>query len=184
MDEKEVRKKLVQLTEAGKIIEVGWFGFKTLVLNPAAGMEQVRTAFFAGAQHLFSSMMTIMDPGGEPTERDMKLMEQIHNELEEFKKTIKGLIRSKDENKDETDPNFYGKLTEAARQLNDFFNKKGEKDIGFILLAFQFKDEDDPIPSGDCHILSNGVEVENIITIFKQLSEKFETDPTGPIGHA
>ena len=41
-------------------------------------------AFFGGAQHLFGSIMSILDPGHEPTERDMRRMDLIAHELEAF----------------------------------------------------------------------------------------------------
>jgi hypothetical protein len=44
----------------------------------------MRGAFFAGAQHLFASIMVIMDPGAEPTAADLARMSQIHEELERF----------------------------------------------------------------------------------------------------
>jgi hypothetical protein len=45
-------------------------------------------AFMAGAQHLFSSIMTILDPEAEPTERDLKRMDLIDQELEAFRKEM------------------------------------------------------------------------------------------------
>jgi hypothetical protein len=44
----------------------------------------MRMAFMAGAQHLFSSIMTILEDGVEETVPDMRRMELIHNELETF----------------------------------------------------------------------------------------------------
>jgi len=43
----------------------------------------------AGAQHLFSSIMTILDPGDEPTEADMKRMELIAKEMAAFYEELK-----------------------------------------------------------------------------------------------
>jgi len=44
----------------------------------------MRNAFFAGAQHLFSSIMTILEPDAEPTEKDMQRMDLIDKELRAF----------------------------------------------------------------------------------------------------
>ncbi len=41
-------------------------------------------AFFGGAQHLFASIMGILEPGAEPTDNDMHRLTLINNELEEF----------------------------------------------------------------------------------------------------
>jgi hypothetical protein len=40
--------------------------------------------FFAGAQHLFSSIVTILDPGEEPTDADIHKMDLIDRELQKF----------------------------------------------------------------------------------------------------
>jgi hypothetical protein len=44
----------------------------------------MRWVFFAGAQHLFGSIMGIMDPGEEPTDADLRRMDQIDVELKTF----------------------------------------------------------------------------------------------------
>jgi hypothetical protein len=76
-----------ELTDNGKLIEAGWVGLRIaceLEDAPAIQLEEMRNAFFAGAQHLFSSIMTILEPESEPTERDLERMELIDRELREF----------------------------------------------------------------------------------------------------
>lgn len=73
-----------ELTEQGKLVEAGWVGLRLAAIPhdaPAVQLEEMRTAFFAGAQHLFSSVMTIMDPGDEPTDADMRRIRRIDDEL-------------------------------------------------------------------------------------------------------
>ena len=73
-----------QLNDAGKIIEGGWQCFRLAVIPPHASAIQVsemRKAFFAGAQHLFASILCILEPGAEPTEKDLQRMTLIHEEL-------------------------------------------------------------------------------------------------------
>ena len=48
----------------------------------------MRYAFMAGSQHLFASIMSILDPGDEPTEKDLKRMDLIAAELEVFRKEM------------------------------------------------------------------------------------------------
>jgi hypothetical protein len=75
------------LTDQGKLIEAGWITYLHKVVPASAGavqIEETRRAFFAGAQHLFASIMTILEPGSEPTENDLKRMDHIHNELQAF----------------------------------------------------------------------------------------------------
>lgn len=78
------------LADAGKIIEGGFVGFKMMVIPdfvPQVQINEMRMAFFAGAQHLFSSIMAVMDRGDEtPTEKDMLRISLIHYELENFRK--------------------------------------------------------------------------------------------------
>jgi hypothetical protein len=91
----EVSKKLV---DEGKIIEAGFVGYRQFVLPPDAPQIQIdecRWAFFAGAQHLFSSIMAVMDSDREPTAQDMRRMDQIHAELEKFAGEIKHRVEAK-----------------------------------------------------------------------------------------
>lgn len=76
-----------ELTDKGKLIEAGWVSMRlaSYPLNaPADQLDDRRSAFFAGAQHLFSSIMTILDPGQEPTDKDCERFYLIYNELQEF----------------------------------------------------------------------------------------------------
>ncbi len=75
------------LTDQGKLIEAGWIGLQAKWVNPQASPEQraeLRQAFFAGAQHLFASIMEIMTEDREPTEEDFARMSQIDAELRAF----------------------------------------------------------------------------------------------------
>jgi hypothetical protein len=69
-----------------KYIEDSWQGYRKL-LSPNAGEVQVaetRQAFYAGAAVLFKGIMIAMDPGEEPTQGDMELMDSINQELQDF----------------------------------------------------------------------------------------------------
>ena len=48
----------------------------------------MRKSFFMGAEHVWASIMGILDPGAEPTEKDMRRMSLIHDELEAFRKEV------------------------------------------------------------------------------------------------
>lgn len=66
---------------------MGWVGLRLaceLVDAPPDQLREMRMAFFAGAQHLFSSIMTVLDPGEEPTDKDLQRMDLIHQELDAF----------------------------------------------------------------------------------------------------
>jgi hypothetical protein len=93
MDEKtakeimrKARELTIRLMDEGKLIQGGWEGYK-MQLDPRAGavqVEETRIAFYAGAHHVFQSIMTAMDPGKEPTEQDMARIALIQAELDEF----------------------------------------------------------------------------------------------------
>lgn len=73
-----------KLTEEGKLIEAGWVGLM-LACNLFEASEvqkrEMKKAFFAGAQHLFGSLMSVLDPDSEPTDKDLEMMNLIHTEL-------------------------------------------------------------------------------------------------------
>jgi len=51
---------------------------------PKQQYDDLRAAFFCGAQHLFGSIMGILDSDQEPTERDVRRMNMIAHELDAF----------------------------------------------------------------------------------------------------
>lgn len=58
------------LTDNGKLVEAGFVGLRIACIPPSAPKTQVdemQMAFMVGAQHPFTSIMTILDPGEEPT---------------------------------------------------------------------------------------------------------------------
>jgi hypothetical protein len=91
MNQKE-RSELVarigkEWTDKGKLIEGGFQAMRIIAMDPDAPPDQVREmrmAFFGGAQHLFGTIMSILDPGNEPTDADMRRMDLIDKELKEF----------------------------------------------------------------------------------------------------
>lgn len=76
-----------ELTDQGKLVEAGWVGLRLAAIPldaSALQLDEMRNAFFAGAQHVFHSIMTILDPGEEPTDADLLRMELIDQELRSF----------------------------------------------------------------------------------------------------
>ena len=76
-----------ELIAQGRLIEAGWQGLRRSAVPanaPAVQLEEMRTAFFAGAQHMFSSVLRVLDPGDEPTEADLTRMDKIDAELRQF----------------------------------------------------------------------------------------------------
>lgn len=76
-----------KLADEGKLIEAGWAAFRHLFAPKGASHVQIdamRLAYMAGAQHLFGSLMNILDAGEEPTDADMRKMELIAAEMSAF----------------------------------------------------------------------------------------------------
>jgi len=76
-----------ELTDQGKLIEAGWVGLRLAAIPldaPAIQLDEMRNSFFAGAQHLMGSLMSMLDPGDEPTEDDMNRLNLIQDELDSF----------------------------------------------------------------------------------------------------
>jgi len=81
---KALEKKLIK---EGLLIEAGWQSFKLMSISPLASQQQLdsmRVTFFAGSQHLFSTIMHMLDPGDDPTQADLIRMDQIDAELKRF----------------------------------------------------------------------------------------------------
>ena len=95
MDSEEFTKKLA---DKGLIIEAGWTGFVIackLQDAPPIQLREMRKAFFAGAAHLFASMLAFLEPGHDATEKDMDRMSQLHAELERFQKEFEAQVKAR-----------------------------------------------------------------------------------------
>lgn len=75
----------------GHLIEAGFNALRSLAIAPDAPKVQVdemRLAYMAGAQHLWASIMSVLDPGPDETPGDMHRMEKIQAELDSWKRTL------------------------------------------------------------------------------------------------
>lgn len=87
----------LDLADRGKLIEFGWHGLRHFAIKadaPQIQLDEMRFAFYAGAQHLFGSLMAIMGLGGRtiPTQQDMDRVELISKELAAFVKQYEAVI--------------------------------------------------------------------------------------------
>ncbi|MCG7985021.1 MAG: hypothetical protein JAY90_20005 [Candidatus Thiodiazotropha lotti] len=75
----------------GKLIETGFDALRELAIAPDAPQIQVdemRLAYMAGAQHLWASIMNILDPGEGETPGDMMRMAKIQAELDTWHQAL------------------------------------------------------------------------------------------------
>lgn len=90
--EKELRALSQKLTDNGQLIEAGWVGLRIMAIDHRAPDDQIREmrmAYMAGAQHLFSSIMSILEDGDDATDADMRRMALIDQELRAFAKSLR-----------------------------------------------------------------------------------------------
>ena len=83
------------LVDQGKLIEAGFLIYDKLFLPDAslASREVARIAFMAGAEHVFSSIMSILDPGDEPTAADLRRLDSIDTELKSWRNVFEAKLR-------------------------------------------------------------------------------------------
>ena len=91
---KEQKQQIEEITkkwaDRGFIMEGGWQAFVMTSLQgaPPNQVREMRKAYYLGAQHLFASIISILEPGTEPTDKDMKRMELILAELKRFEEEM------------------------------------------------------------------------------------------------
>jgi hypothetical protein len=86
--EEQCDKLAKTLADKGMLVEAGFAAFQKFFMRPEASVGQLahaRLAFMAGAEHVFTSMMQIMDEGTEPTDDDFERMNKLHAELGRFR---------------------------------------------------------------------------------------------------
>lgn len=75
-----------------KLVGDAWRDYASKVIPPNAPEVQrteSRRAFYAGARSLFEGMIGMLDPGLDETESDLKKMDDIKAELDQFLADIK-----------------------------------------------------------------------------------------------
>jgi hypothetical protein len=81
-----------EMMDQGLLIEAGWSMLRSMTIPSDAPPQQIfemRRAFFAGAQHLFGSLVGGLDPQKEPTDDDLRRMNMIDAELTKFAHELK-----------------------------------------------------------------------------------------------
>lgn len=74
-------------------IEAGWQRYRRGVIPADASrvqIEETRNGFYAGAWCLLSTVLNGLEPGTEPTADDLKMLDDVHAELQAFAQSKKG----------------------------------------------------------------------------------------------
>lgn len=185
---KALDKLAAGLADKGLLIEAGWASLRAAAVPldaPKVQLDEMRNAFFAGAQHLLGAMMQFLEPGEEPTRKDMRRMDRIAKELETFGEQLKARVSvpeappfrpSQPQTPTLGDAPIEGAYQEAmvemARFLDHHFNgeaKGGARKTGFVLLVF-------PVGSGNgrCNYISNGADRRDVVVLLKEQLARFE----------
>ena len=75
-----------------KKVDAMWRSYAEQVIPPTAGTVQrmeSRRAFYAGAQAFMGILLGLLEPGTEPTDKDLVLMDNLANELNQFSIDVK-----------------------------------------------------------------------------------------------
>jgi hypothetical protein len=75
--------------DEGELIQIGFAAmihatYPNWERMPLEQRDQLRMAFFGGAQHLWGSVFNFLEPGEEPTEKDLRRFDLIAHELNTF----------------------------------------------------------------------------------------------------
>lgn len=84
-----------RLADEGKLMAAGFVSLRSSCIPPDASeiqIREMRMAFFAGAQHLFGSLMAVMDGDREPTKADLQRVSLIADELGAFVEELKARV--------------------------------------------------------------------------------------------
>jgi hypothetical protein len=181
------------LADQGKLIEAGFVGMRLacdLHDAPADQLREMRMAFFGGAQHLFSSIMSILEPGAEPTDKDIERLDLINTELQEFIKDFERQTGAAEKSAAPAvikhtlgdkpiEQQYRDVMNDLAKFIDAAFNgpvKGHNRKTGFILMTFAFGGE------GRCNYISNARREDVVVALKEQLA-RFEGSPDVP-GHA
>jgi hypothetical protein len=79
-----------RLADEGKLIEAGWAALRVGMPQTYApsDLTVMRMVYMSGAQHLFASIMSILEDGADETPADLRRMDLIAQELEVFRKEL------------------------------------------------------------------------------------------------
>lgn len=86
------------LADEGRLMEAGWISLQLVAMAPDATMDEVwamRMSFMAGAAHLFSSIVTMLGPGGQIGLDDCQRLDMVANELKIFSEDLGRRLKSR-----------------------------------------------------------------------------------------
>jgi len=86
--EREIAEAMKEVADKGMLVAAGFAAFRIIALNNSIDRDKIadmHTAYMAGAEHLFTTLMSILDEGEEPTKKDTDRIELIYQELQAWR---------------------------------------------------------------------------------------------------
>ncbi len=83
--------------DQGKLLEAGFLALALVAMKDATpeDVARARVIYMAGAQHLFASILAVLDADAEPTTADLMRMSLIDAELRAFGPQLAALAAGK-----------------------------------------------------------------------------------------
>jgi len=185
-----------ELTEKGKLIEAGFAALASMAIPknaPAIQMSEMQMAFMAGAEHVWSSMINMLDPEEEPTAADLRRMESIERELDEWRVKLSARINPpknvgtpklefEQQQPHErlgdapVEAQYHEKLIAIMGALDEFLNdgaKGGARKTGLVVLMFPYGSA----TSGRVNFMSNGADRKDVVILMKEMIQRFSGQP-------
>ncbi len=68
-----------------------WETYRAILPKDASANQiiETRRAFYAGADALFVTILNLLEPGAEATDNDLKMLDEIQKEFNDFAELIK-----------------------------------------------------------------------------------------------
>lgn len=83
-----------RLANQGQLINGGFAAYLLVegISPQSTDLLRIRDAYMAGAEHLWSSILATLDPGGKETPSDVRRLDAIQRELDAWRKTKETII--------------------------------------------------------------------------------------------
>lgn len=170
-----------------------WSAYEKQVLPldaPAIQRSECRRAFYAGVRGWLDMSADRLEEGDEPTEADLKWMQDRDDELQAFARSE--LAKWQSEAKQPQEPaaaqaaprlgdapiemRYRKIMNKLARKIDGFLNvntRGPSRKTGFVLLVFPYGED----TKGRCNYISNGADRKDIVVLMKEQIARFEGQP-------
>jgi hypothetical protein len=92
------------VADKGRLMGVGYMTFAAMFVDentPAKTRRRMEVAFLMGAQHVWASIMNMLDEGAEPTDADLRRMDMLGREMDIVTEHLLPLVSAKARSADE-----------------------------------------------------------------------------------